>query len=139
MISHWNRNFGIEIYVPRRPEENERREINKTDLQLKRKERESSIGGGYFRDFGDEILQRITQNQMNREETHRENETHRDAESSICNNSEETVATHEPGAYLALPVQEYRDGPIEEIAVHYELINRVVEQNETQQVTRRQR
>ena len=37
------------------------------------------------------------------------------------------MATHEPGAYPAIPVQEYRDGPIEEIAVHYVRINRVVE------------
>ena len=38
------------------------------------------------------------------------------------------MATHEPGAYPAIPVQEYRDGPIEEIAVHYVRINRIVEQ-----------
>ena len=38
------------------------------------------------------------------------------------------MATHEPGAYPAIPVQEYRDGPIEEIAVHYVRINRIVEE-----------
>ena len=38
------------------------------------------------------------------------------------------MATHEPGAYTAIPVQEYRDGPIEEIAVHYVRINRIVEE-----------
>ena len=39
------------------------------------------------------------------------------------------MATHEPGAYPAKPVQEYRDGPIKEIAVHYvHYINRIVEQ-----------
>ena len=38
------------------------------------------------------------------------------------------MATHEPGAYPAIPVQENRDGPIEEIAVHYVRINRIAEQ-----------
>ena len=37
------------------------------------------------------------------------------------------MATNEPGAYPAIPVQ-YRDGPIEEIAVHYVRINRTVEE-----------
>ena len=38
------------------------------------------------------------------------------------------MVSHEPGAYPAIPVQEYRDGLIEEIAVHYVRINRIVEQ-----------
>ena len=114
---HWNKNVGREIYVPRRPKENERREIKGIDLRFKRKMRESDIGGGYFRDFGDKIPQRTGQNE----------ETHKDTQSTISNNSEEAVATHDPGAYPAKPVQEYRDGPIEEIAVHYVTINRVVE------------
>ena len=38
------------------------------------------------------------------------------------------MATHEPGAYPAKPVQEHRDGPIEETAIHYVRINRVVEE-----------
>ena len=37
------------------------------------------------------------------------------------------MATREPEAYPAIPVQEYIDGPIEEIAVHYVRINRIVE------------
>ena len=117
MRPHWNKNLGREKYVPRRPEKNERREIKRIDLTLKRKEREYHIGGGYFRDFGDEIPQRTGQNE----------ETHNDAGSTISNNSEEAVATHEPGAYPAIPVQKYRVGPIEEIEVHYVRINRVVE------------
>ena len=113
----WNKNLGREIYVPRRPEENERREIKRIDLTLKRKKIEPHIGGGYFRDFGDEIPQRTGQNE----------ETYMDAESTTSNNSEEAVATHDPGAYPTISVQEYRDGPIEEIAVHYVRINPVVE------------
>ena len=99
-------------------------EIKRIGLQLKRKERESHIHGGYFSDFGDDIPQTTTEDG----ETHRENETHRDAESTTSNNSEEAVATHEPGACPTIPVQEYRDGPIEEIAAHYVSINRVVEE-----------
>ena len=41
------------------------------------------------------------------------------------------MATHEPGAYPAIPVQVYRDGPIEEIKNYvrnYVRINRIVEQ-----------
>ena len=41
------------------------------------------------------------------------------------------MTIHEPGAYPAIPVQDYRDGPIEDIAVHYVRINRVVEQKAT--------
>ena len=41
------------------------------------------------------------------------------------------MTIHEPGAYLAIPVQDYRDGPIEDIAIHYVRINRVVEQKAT--------
>ena len=128
MRSKWNENLGRDIYVPRRPEENERRQIKRIDLPLKRKKVECLIGGRYFRDFGDEIPQRATQDQANREETHCENETHRDAESTTSHNSEEAVATHEPGAYQAIPFQDYRHGLIEEIAVHYARINRLVEE-----------
>ena len=60
MRPQWNRNLGRKIYIPRRPEEDERKEIkrirkNSKDLQLKRKERESHIGREYFRNFGEEI------------------------------------------------------------------------------------
>ena len=38
------------------------------------------------------------------------------------------MATHELGAYPAISVKEYSDGSIEEIAVHYVRINRIVEE-----------
>ena len=41
------------------------------------------------------------------------------------------TTTQEPGAYLAIPVQEFRDEPTEEIAVHYVRINRVEEKKAT--------
>ena len=64
----WNKNLGREIYLPRRPEETERREIKRIDLQLKRKERDTHNGGGYFQNFGDEIPQRRPQEQQQPEE-----------------------------------------------------------------------
>ena len=41
------------------------------------------------------------------------------------------MTIHEPGAYPAIPGQEYCDGTIEDIAVHHVRINRVVEQKTT--------
>ena len=124
MRPHWNKNLGREIYIPRRPEEDERREIKRIDIQLKRKTRETHIGGGYFQNFGDEIPQgQNTEQQQRLERT----ETNKDTESTASNNSEEAITTHEPGTYPAKPDQDYRDGPIEEISVHYVRINRVVE------------
>ena len=75
MRPHWNENLGREIYIPRRPEEHERREIKRIDIQLRRKIRESHIGGGYFQNFGDEIPQGQNteqQQQMERTETNRD-------------------------------------------------------------------
>ena len=123
MRPQWNKGLGREIYVPRRPEEDERREIKRIDIQLKRKQEQSRIGGGYFRNFGDEIPQRPENTEQ--ESNNIEN---RDTKSTTSSNTEKTVTTHEPGAYCAIPVQEYRDGPIEDIAVHYVRINGVVEQ-----------
>ena len=130
MRPQWNRNLGREIYLPRKPEEDERRKIKRIDLQLKRREREFRIGGGYFQIFGDEMPQRQPQEQQQpaNNGNPRENETSRDTESTTSNNSEDAAATHEPGAHPAIPVQEDRDGPIEEIAVHYVRVNRIVEQ-----------
>ena len=54
-------------------------------------------------------------------------ETNRETESTASSIPEEPVTTQEPGAYPAIPVQEFRDGPIEEIAVRYVRINRVIE------------
>ena len=51
-----------------------------------------------------------------------------DAESTVSSAPEEPTTTQELGSYPAIPVQEYRDGPIEEIAVRYVRINRVIEE-----------
>ena len=58
-------------------------------------------------------------------------QTNIDTQSTDSTNSEEVVATHEPAAYPAIPVQDYRDGPIEEIAVQYVNMNSVVEMKAT--------
>ena len=130
MRPQWNKNLGREIYLPRRPEENERREIKRIDLQLKRKERDTHVGRGYFQDFGNKIPQRQPQEQQQLEEKNINNpqEINKETESTTSNNSGDAVVTHDFGAYPAIPVQEYRDGPIEEIAVHYVRINCIVEQ-----------
>ena len=54
-------------------------------------------------------------------------ETNKETESTVSSTPEEPVTTQEPGAYPTFPVQEFRDGPIEEIAVRYVRINRVIE------------
>ena len=81
MRPHWNNNLGREIYIPRRPDEDEGREIKRIDIQLNRNIKESHIGGGYFRNFGDETRQRQIAEQQQRTERNeppRENETNRD-------------------------------------------------------------
>ena len=60
--------MGREIYITRRPDEDERREIKRIDIQLRRKIRESHTGGGYFQYFGDEIPQRQTTEQQQQTE-----------------------------------------------------------------------
>ena len=50
-----------------------------------------------------------------------------DTESTVSSTRDEPTITQEPGTYLAIPVKDYRDGPIEEIAVHHLRINRVIE------------
>ena len=54
-------------------------------------------------------------------------EINRETESTTSSTPEEPVTTQEPGAYPAIPVQEFRDGPIEEIAVRYVRIDGVKE------------
>ena len=97
-------------------------------MQLRRKEecRDTHLEGGYFKVFGDEIPPQITGNTDTNPSTIAVKPT-MDNESTTSSSPEEPVTTQEPGAYPAIPVQEYRDGPIEEIAVHYVRINCVIE------------
>ena len=97
-------------------------------MQLRRKEecRDTHLGGSYFKDFGDEIPPRATRNT----ETNHNIITIKpttDTESTASSSIEKPVTTQDQGAYPAIPVQEYRDGPIEEIAVHYVRINCIIE------------
>ena len=104
----------------------DQKKIDRKDLQLKREE-ESHIGGRYFRNFGNEKPPR----RQNQDQADRNNEIAGDTESTTFSNQDETVATHEPGVYPAIPIQDYRHCPIEDIAVHYVRINRVVEKKAT--------
>ena len=57
MRHHWHKKLEREILLPRRPDDVDRKEIKRIDIRLRRKEenRVTHIGGGYFKNFGDEI------------------------------------------------------------------------------------
>ena len=59
MRHHYNKKLERQILVPRRPDEEERKEVKRIDLRLKLKEehRITHIGGGYFKNFGDQSSQ----------------------------------------------------------------------------------
>ena len=96
-------------------------------LTKKRKNRVTLIGGGYFKDFGNENPQTPGTSTENNPEAISIQKSAPDTESTISSTPEEPIVTEEPGTYPAIPVQEYRDGPIEVIAVHYVRINKVIE------------
>ena len=93
----------------------------------KEENRVTHIGGGYFKIFADKIPQASgTSSEINTETVNTQKHTP-DTESTISSTPEEPIITEEPESYPAIPVQEYRDGPIEEIALHYIRINKVIE------------
>ena len=96
-------------------------------FEEKKKNRVTHIGGGYFKDFGDEIPQTPGTSTEKNPEAISIQKSAPDTDSTISSTPEEPIVTEEPGTYPAIPVQEYRDGPIEEIAVHYVRINKVIE------------
>ena len=128
MRHHYNKELERQILVPRRPDEEVRKEVKQIDLPLKRKEEHhiTHIGYGYFKNFGDQTSQE-QQEPGTSAETHME--TNRETESTVSSTPEEPVTTQDPGEYPAIPVQDFRDGPIEEIAVRFVRINRVIEKN----------
>ena len=93
----------------------------------KGKNRVTHIGGGYFKDFGDENPQTPGTSTENNPEAISIQKSAPDTECTISSTPEEPIVTEEPGTYPAIPVQEYRDDPIEEIAVHYVRISKVIE------------
>ena len=97
----WNKGLGREIYVPRRPAEDERRKMKKNDIQLKRKQEQSRIDGGYFIDFGVQIPPRS-------ENTEQENNNN---ESTTSSSTEEAVTIHEPGAFPQYPFRNTLTAP----------------------------
>ena len=56
MRHNYNKKLERQILVPRKPDEEERKEVKQIDLRLKRKKehRTTHIGGGYFKNFGDQ-------------------------------------------------------------------------------------
>ena len=129
MRHHWHKKLEREILLPRRPDDVDRKEIKRIDIRLRRKEenRVTHIECGYFKNFGDEYPQASgTTSEINTETINTQKPTP-DTESTVFSTPEEPVITEEPGSYPAIPVQDYREGPIEEIAVHYVRINKVIE------------
>ena len=131
MRHHWHKKLEREILLTRRPVDVDRKEMKSIDICLRRKEenRVTHIGGGYFKDFGDEIPQTPGTSTENNPEAISIQKSAPDTKFTISLTPEEPIVTEEPGTYPAIPVQEYRYGPIEESAVHYVRINKVIETN----------
>ena len=129
MRHHWHKKLEREILLPRRPDDVDRKKIKRTDIRLRRKEenRVTHIGGSYFKNFGDEIPQASGTSSEINTETINTQKPAPDTESTVSSSPEEPVITEEPGSYPAIPVQDYRERPIEEIAVQYVRINKVIE------------
>ena len=107
MRHHWHKKLEREILLPRRPDDVDRKEIKRIDIRLRRKEenRVTHIGGGYFKNFGDEIPQASgTSSEINTETTKTQKHTP-DTESTVSSTPEEPVITEEPGSYPAIPVK----------------------------------
>ena len=80
MRHHYNKKLERQILVPRRPDEEERKEVKRIDLRLKREEehRIPHIGGRYFKNFGDQSSQEHREHGTSAEtpmETSRETES----------------------------------------------------------------
>ena len=112
---------------------------NEEDIRLRRKEenRVTHIGGGYFKNFRDEIPETPGTSAETNPETISTQKAAPDTESTVSSSPEEQVITEEPGSYPAIPVQEYRDCPIEEIAVHYVRIKKSSKQRQRESASKR--
>ena len=132
MRYHRHRKLEKEIFLPRRPDEGDRKEKKNRHSPKKKKEyRDTHLGGGYFVDFDDQIPPTPgTSAETNPDTIRRQKKTKQDTESTVSSTPEEPTITQKQGTYPAIPVQEYRDGPIEEIAVRHVRINRVFEKKE---------
>ena len=121
-----NKKFERQILVRRRPDEEERKKVKRIDLCLKRKEahRIVHIGGEYFNNFGHQTSQEQQEPGSSAETPL---ETNRETESTVSSTPEDPVTTQEPGAYSAIPVHDFREGPTGENAVGYVRITRVIE------------
>ena len=107
----------------------DRKELNASkSAHEEKKKTESRISVAvFFKNVEDEIPQTPGTSTENNPEAISIQKSAPDTESTISSTPEEPIVTEEPGNYPAIPVQEYRDGPIEEIAVHYVRINKVIE------------
>ena len=103
MRHHWHKTLEREILLPRRPDDVNRKEIKRIDIRLRRKEenRAIHIGGGYFKNFGDESPQTSGTSTETNPETITTQKSTPDTESTVSSSPEEPVITEEPGSYPA--------------------------------------
>ena len=131
MRYQWHKKLDKEILLPRRPNDDDRKEIKRIDIRLRRKEecRNTHLqGGGYFKNFGDEIPTATAPSTKTNPDTISIQKVIHDTESTVSSTPEEPTTTRELGTHPAIPVQKYRDGPIEDIAVRYVRIKGVIEE-----------
>ena len=95
MRHHYSKKLERQFLVPRRPDEEERKEVKRIDIRLKRKEEHqiTLIGGGFFKNVGDQ-----TPPQQQEPGTTAETpmETNRETESMTSSKPEEPVTTQDP-------------------------------------------
>ena len=101
---------------------------SKTSLSKKRKEecRSNYLGGSYLKSLA--VKSYGTKGQP---QAHSQTRTYLDTKSRVLSTSREPVTAYEPGAYPAIPVHEYRDEPLDEIAVHYVPLKCIVKKETT--------
>ena len=109
MRHQWHKKLDREILLPRRPNDGDRKEIKRIDIRLRRKEecRDTHLGGGYFKDFGDEVPPAAGSTTETNPDTIGIQKATYDSESTVSSSPEEPTTTKEPGSYPAIPVQDY--------------------------------
>ena len=110
------------------PEKTRRRREKRNEKKLRRNEecRDTHFCGEYFKAFGDEIPQPATQSSETNSDVITIPKPAMDTDLTALYSLEDTVTTQEMGAYPGISLKAYRDGPVEEIAVHYVRINRII-------------
>ena len=121
MRHHYNKKQERQNLVPRRPGEKEGKEVKRIEPENGKKNTTQHTS---VVDISKTFQTKYLKNSKNpvHRPTYRWKQTEKPSQWSPP-----TPPTQEPGAYPSIPVQDFRDGPIEEIAARYVRINRVIE------------